>query len=206
MNMENVSRTKDFFEKILVALVLFAVFLPIRLVFFTYVSQYWLGSVGLISGVLLVLVYLARKGKLGYFGRIMNKQILRFSRGRYGKGVVISIVFFVYLYSNILYGTENPTDSIREKFEEEFRQAGVTDLETLQEQSENLVWTGPGAAWGILFSLALIIIPNSLGHTMFYVFNNLSNGWVQHFVIVILVQELEGLGLIVYFRYFYKSN
>lgn len=180
-------------------------FLPVRLLFYTFVSQWWVGSFGLITGILIIVMVLSNKNKLGKLGVIVNKQIMSFSKGRYGKLSLIYLVFMIYLYSLFIYGVENPPLERKAEFIEVLGQEGITDLETAS-KAENIGWSGPGASLGILFSLIIITVPNSIGFALFSIINDWTNGWMLHFATVFLIESLEALGLVIYFRYGCKKK
>lgn len=195
---------EDFKEKALTIAFFTGVFLPVRLVFYTFVSQWWIGSFGLITVMLITVMILANKNKLGRLGIIINKQVMSFSKGRFGKVSLIYLVFMIYLYSLFIYGVENPSER-KEEFLATLEAEGITDLETAS-QAENIGWSGPGASLGILFSLIIITIPNSIGFALFGIINDWTNGWMLHFATVFLIESLEVLGLVIYFRYGCKKK
>lgn len=196
-------RITDFKEKILTVGIFTGLFLPARLFFYTYVSQYWLGSFGVMTVILLGVIYLAKKNKLGYAGYLITKHTQSFAKGKFGKLSVIYLVFSIYLFSNFIYGVENPPE-IKPQVQQQLADAGVTDMETATTQSNKLHWDGPGAAFGIFFSFVILLVPTNLGYSMFGIMNDFSHGWMLHFATVGLIGELEALGLVLYFRYFYK--
>jgi hypothetical protein len=196
--------TRDFKEKIIVSATFTGIFLPIRLFFFTYVSQFWLGSFGIMSVVLLIIMYLSRKGKLGYLGRIIDKQIMSFSKGRYGKLSLVYLIFTIYLYSLFIYGASYVPPETKDIITSQLAEQGITDMESAS-QAENVGWSGPGASWGVLFSLVIILIPNKIGFALFSIINDWTDGWMVHFSMVLLVESLEILGLVLYFRYKKKA-
>lgn len=179
-------------------------FLPIRLVFYTFVSQWWIGSFGLITILLITVMVLANKNKLGRLGVIINKQVMSFSKGKFGKVSLIYLVFMIYLYSLFIYGVENPSER-KEEFLATLEAEGITDLESAS-QAENIGWSGPGASLGILFSLIIIMTPNSIGFALFGIINDWTDGWMLHFATVFLIESLEVLGLVIYFRYGCKKK
>ena len=190
----------DLKEKAITILFFTGVFLPIRLLFYSFVSQWWIGSFGLITAVLLVVMYLAHKNKMGPLGKIINKQIMSFSKGKVGIFSIISLLFVIYLYSLFIYGIENPPLERKAEFVEVLEKEGITNLETAS-KSENIGWSGPGAEWGILFSLLIMLVPNSIGFSIYSIINDWTDGWMIHFATVFLIESLESLGLILYFRY-----
>src|SRR5690348_3802015 len=67
---------QDLKEKISVIGILCSGYIAIRLIFFTYVTEEWYYTVGIISVTGLLIYYLARYNKLGWFGRLFMKQLL----------------------------------------------------------------------------------------------------------------------------------
>lgn len=196
---------EDFKEKALTIAFFTGVFLPVRLLFYTFVSQWWIGSFGLITGILITVMVLSNKNKLGKLGKIVNKQVMSFSKGRYGKLSLVYLVFMIYLYSLFIYGVENPPLERKEEFVQVLEQEGITDLESAS-KAENIGWSGPGASLGIIFSLIIIMVPNSIGFALFSIINDWTDGWMLHFATVFLIESLEVLGLVIYFRYGCKKK
>ena len=196
-------RISDLKEKILTVGIFAGLFLPARLFFYTYVSQYWLGSFGVMTAILLGTLYLSKKNKLGYAGYLIQKHTQSFARGRFGKLSLAYLIFSIYLFSNFIYGVENPPE-IKPVVRQQLADAGVTDMKTATTQADKLHWDGPAAAYGIFFSFLILLVPTNLGYSMFGIMNDFSHGWMLHFATVGLIGELEAIGLVLYFRYFYK--
>jgi len=194
---------KDAKEKILTVALFTGLFLPVRLLFYTYVSQVWIGSFGLITGIMITMMYLAKKNKLGKVGRIVNRQMMSFSKGRFGKFAMFQTIFFLYLFGLAIYGIENPPVEMKQQIVDTLAAEGIDDLESSLSGS-GLVWTGPAAVLGPAFALLVILVPNNLGFAMYSIINDFTNGWVLHIVTVFTIEHLEVLGLVIYFRYFYK--
>lgn len=205
--MEKIShpRLEDLKEKLLVAGLFTGIFLPVRLLFYSYVSQYWLGSFGLITGILLTMMYLTKKEKLGPVGRLVNKQIHSFSKSNYGKASIIFLIFYVYIFSLFIYGINNANPILKQNILSNLAAEGYGDLNDVAENMDKLNWTGPGIDSVPLFGLVIILIPNNLGYTIYSIMNDYSDGWFLHAATVLLIEQLEALGLILYFRYFSKK-
>ena len=197
-------RLEDLKEKLLTIGVFTGIFLPARLLFYNYVSDYWLGSFGLITGILLTMMYLAKKNKLGYLGKIVNRQILSFSKGKYGIFAIIILVFYIYLFSLYIYGINNFNPELKDNILTALAAEGYEDLDSIAENVDKLTWIGPGTQLVPLFSLVIIFIPNNLGYVVYSIMNDYTDGWMLHFVTVFLVEELEALGLVIYFRYVHR--
>jgi len=193
-------------ERIATIAIFTGVFLPIRLLFYSYVSQIWIGSFGIMTAVLLVLMYFSNKDKLGYVGYIINKHTYSFAKGKFGKFAMVWLVFTIYISGNMIYGIEHPPQEFKAKVVNTLSESGIKDMESVTEKSKDLHFEGPGAAMGPLFSVIIILIPNKMGHSVYSILNDFSDGWILHFATVILIEELEVLGLLIYFRYFYKPR
>lgn len=187
-------------EKLITAAFFTGVFLPIRLFFYSFVSDVWIGSFGLITAVLVTIMYLAHKNKMGKLGVIVNRQVHSFSKGKLGLMSIISLVLVIYIYSLFIYGVEFPPETRKAEFLEVLETEGVTDIESLS-NSKNIGWSGPAASYGILFSLLIMLIPNSIGFALYSIINDWTDGWMLHFATVFLIESLEALGLILYFRF-----
>ena len=60
------------------------------MVFYAYFSAHWIGSLGLVSSLMFVLIFLSHKKKLGRFGVLFLNQLTKTVKGKSGK---IAIVF-----------------------------------------------------------------------------------------------------------------
>jgi len=189
-------------EKIITVGFFTGIFLPARLLFYTYVSQYWLGSFGLISGIMITLMYFSKKGKLGKIGKIVNRQVNQYTKGKFGLLTIFMLLFFIYVFSLTIYGINNAPIQTKAQMNSVLTEAGVTDLGSLQ--TSNLRWTGPGEEFGMLWSLVIILTPNNLAYSLYSILNDMTNGWILHFATVFLIEDIEAVGLLCYFRYFKK--
>ena len=196
----------DLKEKALTIFIFTGIFLPVRLFFYTFVSTWWLGSFGLITGIMLTMLYFARKNKLGFIGRIVNKQVTRISKGRAGLSTIILSIFFLYSFGNVLYGIAYPPEKSIAEFTTEFEKEGVTDLKTLAASPQTHKLTPTDLLLVLPLGILVMIIPTEPGHALFAIINIWTNGWFAHFMTVFFVQLLEILGLVIYFRYFYKPS
>lgn len=191
---------QDLKEKALTVLVFTGIFLPVRLFFYTYVSQYWLGSFGLMTAILLATIYLARKDRLGFVGRIINKQVMSFSKGKYGTISLIFLIFWIYVYGLVIYGINNPPVEVKQEFVQVLNDTGVNSIETLS-NAQSVHWSGAAEAYGILFSIIVIVIPNKISFTIYSILNDWTDGWLVHFATVFLIESVEILALVIFFRY-----
>lgn len=189
-------------QKLLTVLVFTGIFLPVRLLFYTFVSQYWLGSFGLISGILITLVYFSQKGKLGYLGVIILRHTMRFAKGKVGFFFMASSIFLLYFFTNVIYGIESAPEPVKHTITDELQKQGITNL-------QDVTMNAPRARLApeeTLLGLLVLFIPSQVGYATYGIINDMSDGWLLHFATVFLIEQIEICGLVIYFRYFKRIN
>jgi len=190
----------DFKEKLIIAGFLIGIFLPIRLVFVEYVSDHWLGNFGLISAIGLVLLILIKKGKLGKIGIVFDKQMKKTIFGKTGKFVIIfSMLSLVYFGSSMMFIERGITvysedqelfyDAIiKNKNLEQINPNNLKNIHIVYE-SDNLLYSTFDYAFSITYSIM----------------NEYSDGWLEHLYFILLVEQVEMLGIFLFYRIFYRS-
>ena len=69
-------------EALIVGTVMTGILLPVRLVFYNFVSDNWYGSLGLISLITVLMIFAVKKGWLGKFGEIFERQMYKIHHGK----------------------------------------------------------------------------------------------------------------------------
>lgn len=192
---------KEFAERIITAAFFMGIFFPVRVLFYNYVSDYWLGSFGVMSAILITLLYLNEKKRLGVLGRIVSRHVKKFARGKIGIGIMVSSVFILYFFGNMIYGIETASIPIKSAMVQELQSQGVQTLDDIKEQSRGRQLDPVSVILGVLF----LMMPNPVAYSVFGIVNDMTHGWVMHFATVFFVEQLEVVGLIIYFRYFRKT-
>jgi len=176
----------DIKEKIIFLIITTALFLPIRFIFFTYVSDYWLGSFAAIMILMTLMLYLVKKNKLGYLGKIWKKQLLKIAKGKLGILLMIQSIIVITVFSGLLYITDINGD--------------VNGLDEIGNQMRD----------DGIYSPDELLLPENIEGTMTFLgmavglIDNYSLGMFQHFSMVALAEEIETLVFILYFRYLYR--
>lgn len=144
---------------------------------------------------MITIIYLSRKNKLGYIGRLINKHIMSFAKGKFGILVIVSSFFFIYFFGLVIYGIDSTegNEGIRLALEEQ----GITDIETLAPRMDEVNIN----LFHIILVLFVLATPNEVSSGIFSLMNDFSDGWLLHLATVILVEQIEILGLILYFRF-----
>lgn len=184
------------------------VFLPIRVVFYSLVSTWWLGSFGVITAVMILMLYLVHKGKLGYVGRIWKKQIIKISKGKLGVTIIFFKIMSIVLLAMIVWATDmNRGTTGTAMIEQAMRDDGIEGM------GEFIAYTPVSVLkltdstlddW-IMAGRILYHNPQIFGQ-MYAVIDMWTYGYHQHFNMVWLVEACESLGLVLYFRYYYQRG
>lgn len=189
----------DFKEKLIVMGFLVGIFLPLRLIFVEYVSDQWLGSFGLISGLGLVLVILIKKGKLGKIGNIFDKQMKKAIFGKTGKFVVaLSIISLLYFGSTMVFMERGASVYSEDKIlfydaiiqNNDLNQINPNNLKNLHivYDSDNRIYSTLDYTFSITYAIM----------------NEFSGGWFEHLYFILMVEQIEILGIFIFYRVFYR--
>ena len=189
----------DFKEKLIIAGFLIGIFLPIRLIFVEYVSDHWLGNFGLISAIGLILLILIKKEKLGKIGSIFDKQMKKTIFGKTGKFVIIlSTISLVYFGSSMMFierGVTVYSDDqelfydaiIQNKNLDQINPNNLKNIHIVYE-SDNLLYSTFDYAFSITYSIM----------------NEFSGGRLEHLYFILMVEQIEILGIFIFYRIFYR--
>jgi len=163
------------------------------------------------------MTYLSHKDKLGSFGRMWKKQLVKIAKGKLGTISIITALFTLSFYMFSLYsfnvgqGMEAYQIVINILTEEELNLSMDMgrNFEILNDANNNMdiIDTLENAFDGanILVNSTPEQALNSIILAM-AILDAWSGGWFQHFYIVFFVEEIERLGITLYFRYGYKPK
>ena len=213
-------------QNIVVALVMVSVFLPVRLFFYNYVTTNWLGNLGIISAIAIVMFVLIEKDKLGWFGLYFKNRIRRIVFHRIIWVIVISDILIIAMYGFLLWEIDKIEsnyfgsdlefvlsmliyDDLHDSFVQDiYKQglmpsdealydygSGLNHQNTTQNRLDEIISVNNGAYFvDMIFSI------------MIYSLNQDSDAWGSHFLTVIVVEKLEALWLLAFYRkaYFKK--
>lgn len=173
-------------EKIIVLGVLAAILVPARFLFLAYVSEYWLGSLGLLSSVSVTILVLAKKGRLGRFGPMFERQMGKMTQRRMGK-IALAITFFsIIFFSFCLF--------LNERGNTLYSEEKAVFVSILKGTKPDYQMTGREQNIDFVPSVAISMI------------NDITFGWMEHINLFILVGELEALGVLLLYRHALRNN
>lgn len=198
------SKKTNLLEGLIVFSVITGVLLPVRLFFVAYVSDNWFGSFGLVGGISIVLLTLAKKDKLGKFGHMFNRQVEKFQHGKKAKiAYGQSILFLVILGGTIFAIQAGNTEFVELKNELLTQYEEFSEPEALLAQTENIGFVEWVYGFVGLFLAIFFAFPQVAA--VFAVLNEMFNGWVLHFYTVGFVEYLELFGILLYHRFAFRK-
>jgi len=193
-------RRQSILEGLIVFGVMTGILLPARLLFVSYISSDWFGSFGIITAISVTMIILTKKGKLGRFGEMFERQINKLQKGKRAKIVYGQSIIFLLILGGTIFAIEqgNSTyvDLKNQILEEHEEFADPKELLAKTEQLEAQDWV-----FGVFGLFLAIFIAFPQLSAVLAVLNESFDGWVLHFYTVAFVEYLELFAILVYFRY-----
>jgi hypothetical protein len=198
-------RLPDIKEKLIVFGVITGIFLPVRMVFYNYFSVHWLGSLGLVSSLMFVLILLAHKRKLGRFGDLFLNQLTKTIKGKSGKiAIVISLVMIAYFGSTLVWIERGNTIYSDEKHlvsQMLFLNYGHDKMDATE--IHKIMSLKPG---NTLIDTSNISYVDQVISMTYAIMNDMMGGWMINLDMILLVEQLEFLGFLVIYRKIYVPS
>ena len=197
---------KDLREKIIVLGVTVGIFFPIRIFFSVYVSEHWIGSLGTMSALAILLVVLIKKKKLGWFGIIFEKQMRKIVGGKTGKYLIGFAIFFLIYFGATLFFIDRGNETYvhdKEIFYLAITDKGgynINDLSSYELIGPKLIFQKEFQNFEVLGKIDYMF---SIAYA---VMNDMSEGWLEHVVMVMCVEQIELIGILFLYRNIFKST
>ena len=193
-------------EAVIVFLVTTLIFLPVRFVFVTFVSDYWFGSFGIVSAFAVIMVVLSKKGKLGRFGQMFQRQMIKIHTGKRRKFIYTNLSLSVFILGLFIVSINlGNTSYIDQK--NEILAIAESQGQSLKEPADmqRLTQEFGGISTAQLLE-ALVVIPMLLIYQFPYftalmaIENDLTSRFFLHFSTVGFVEVLEMVGVLIFYK------
>jgi len=143
---------------------------------------------------------MAKKGKLGKFGEMFERQINKLQKGKKAKIVYGQSIILLLILGGTIFAIEQGNSvyvDLKNQILEEHE--GFTDPQEILKKSEQL----EAQDWvlGVLGLFLAIFIAFPQLSAVLAVLNESFDGWILHFYTVAFVEYLELFGILIYFRY-----
>lgn len=179
------------------------ILLPVRLLFTEFVSDDWLGSLGVISVISLTIIILAKKNKLGFFGPMLERQIFKFQKGKRGILIFAESAVLLVILGMMIFAIDNGHSMHAEQ-----KMVYVSDSTSSQthvvESAKNM--TPSDWAFGaVMAPIGFITAFPQMSAAMASIDAQM-DGWLMHFYTVGFVEYLELFGILVYYKISFRRK
>lgn len=194
------SRKQEVVETMIVFGVMTGLLLPVRLLFYTYVSTHWFGSFGLVSAISVFMIVLVKKNQLGRFGQMFENQMRKINHGKrriivYGQTTLVLLVL-----GGTIVAIELGNSTYLDIKTNLLKQLGsIDDPHKMLVEAKKMTpqdWIGGFAGFVLAIFLAFPQISALLA-----ILNQMYGGWLLHFYTVALVETLEMAGILIFYRF-----
>jgi len=193
-------------EAVIVFLVMTGIFLPVRFLFVTFVSDHWFGSFGIISAVAIIMVILAKKEKLGKFGQMFQRQMIKIHTGKRRKLIYTHLALSVFLtglfivsinLGNTIYvDQKNEIIQIAESNGESLTEPA--DMQRLTQELKEVPLDQLLASLAAMPILLIYQFPYFAG--LMAIENDLTSKFFLHFSTIGFVEALEMIGVLIFYK------
>ena len=196
---------RGIFESLIVFSVMAGALLPARLLFVEYVSDSWIGSVGIISAISISIIILAKKKKLGFFGPMLERQIFKLQKGKKGLVVVGESVFVLLILGGMIFAIDQGNTVYSDYKLGNMKNAPTSQsAEQILEQSNK--WEADDWINGFLVVPIAFLTQFPQMSAIIASIDESMDGWLMHFYTVGFVEYLEILGLIAFYRISFRRK
>ena len=193
-------------EALVVMAAMGGILIPLRFLTIALFNDNWIGSLGVITAVTLVIITLAKKRKLGKFGDMLLRQLTHFHSSK-RRWVTLGFMAFLVVYASasIYMIHQGNTVYLEDKLNaaEEISGMGINNYEDVMRQSGQMSIQEHAESAAKLPTLAIKefrIVAVSMA-----IVNDMMDNWFLFFATLILVESAEVLGLLVITSRFTKK-
>ena len=199
-------------EFLIVVLSLIAILITLRILSREIFADEWIGSLGLITIVFGIILFLAKKEKIGIFGRMFIRQITKTHQGKKKLIVYSQTILFlsvgIFTIFSIHSGNHDYYDLKQQVITELHRQGILVDSNLNYDVIHKITsQITPNQQIGAIASLPILSVQDfKIFSVVLAVTDHLMGGWVMYFWQVMIIECIEfGVFLGITKRYFLKK-
>ncbi len=186
-----------FLEFLIVTSSLIAILVPLRIFSKIVFADEWIGSLGLISGILGVIIFLSKKEKLGVFGQMFIRQIIKNHKGKRKWIIYFQTILFLSIAIFTIFSIHTGNNDyylLKEQVITEFQKQGIIidsslNFDAIQQISSKI---SPEEQVGAIAALPFLTIQNfEIFSVVLAVTDQLLGGWVMYFWQIMLIETVE---------------
>lgn len=179
------------------------ILLPARLLFTEFVSDDWLGSLGVITAISLSVIILAKKNKLGFFGPMLDRQMFKFQKGKRGILIFAESAFLLVILGTMIFAIDQGYSQFSEQKDAYIPQT-MSEPSYVVESAKKMT----PADWvlgTIMAPVGFVTAFPQMSAAMASIDQRM-DGWLMHFYTVGFVEYLELVGILLYYRISYRRK
>jgi hypothetical protein len=186
-----------FLEFLIVTFSLIAILVPLRIFAKIIFIDEWIGSIGIITVVFGLMLYLSKKEKLGFFGKMFIRQITKNHKGKrkwiiYSQtGLFLSMGFLTIF---CIHAGNTEYHILKEQVIAEFEKQGMLIDYDLNFDAINQISSqvSPEQQIGAIAALPMLSIQNfEIFSVVLAVTDQMMGGWVMYFWQIMVIETLE---------------
>lgn len=175
------------------------------MIFYTYLSAHWIGSLGLVSSLMFVLIFLAHKKKLGRFGILFLNQLTKTIKGRSGKiAIIFSLVLIAYFASTLVWIERGNTVYSDEKHLVSQIIFSNYDVNKMNQDDIHKIMNIPNGKE--MADVSNVNYVDQIMSMTYAIMNDMMGGWMVNLDMILLVEQFEFLGFIILYRKIYSPQ
>jgi len=202
MNIKPYSRT----EMLIVAGVMAAILVPLRLVTVVLLGDHWFGSIGIVTIVTLFVMIGSMKNKLGWFGVMFINTIVKIQKGRRRFIFYIEAGFvFVVMGSAVFLIHEGNTTygNLKAQVWAELKDMGIETSEDVIKASS---LTAEEQVQSIIRLPVMFVKQFATVAVTAAIVNDMMDNWYYYFAVIILIENVEIIGFLIISRKYIKEK
>ena len=173
----------------------------IRLVFSSYIGNEWIGSLGIATIFFFAVVILSRLDKLGWFGRIFERQMYKIIRKRVSAIVAIMLLLLLLFGGFMYFIDRGSTTYLHDTNLLHYQLYISTDASA----TNMTAMSGPIQSQDTRIPNYILDIDYRISTTI-AAMDMQMHGWLSHMVFVIFLEQIELLGLVCYYYMTYRQK
>ena len=195
---------RGIFESLIVFGVMTGLLLPARLLFVEYISNNWFGSLGIISAISILVIILARKKKLGFFGPMFERQIYKFQKGKRGLLAIGESVFVLLMLGSMIFAIDQGNSVYSDIKLQTIENSPPTNPEQILELTNE--WEASDWIVGFLMVPVMFITAFPQMSAGIASVDQSLDGWLMHFYTVGFIEYLELFGILIYYKISFRKK
>lgn len=182
-------------ESVAVYLILASILFPTRLVLVRFVSDNWFVSFGVMISISVILIYLTKKGNLGWFGRAFHRQMFKIHRGKRRYFIYTQVILVTLYFGVSIFAIESGNIFVEEK-QEVKEKIGAENIDEFMSEKE-IELTPKDFLFGVYVLFYIILFRFDIFAVIMSTLNDMTDGYMLHLSTVFFVEEIELIGILI---------